>query len=165
MEWLGRRAAVEGVDMAMVMTEGYGRIHLPSWVTTVKRFWRWREAADLPEKLPVHLIRGELWADTSAEEMFSHNRIRTALGLALGGLIESGELGVYVPDGMTLSNSDADLVTEPDAMFLSTASLQTKRVWFEAGKRRGRRPRGWSAPRTWWSRSSARRRRIRTWNG
>jgi hypothetical protein len=44
----------------MVMSETYGNIHIPPWVTDVESFWRWYDAAELPEQLPVHFIRGEV---------------------------------------------------------------------------------------------------------
>lgn len=123
--------------MPTVMSERHGKIHIPAWVVDLKSFWHWRDTADLPEKLSVHFIRGEVWVDLCMEEMFSHNQIKTALGIVLGNLIEEGDLGMYATDGMALSNNEAGIATEPDAMFISHATLDAKRVWFEAGKRRG----------------------------
>src|SRR5262245_14697630 len=114
--------------MPTVMSERHGNIHIPAWVVDLDSFWRWRDSVDLPEKLPVHFIRGEVWVDLSMEEMFSHNQIKTALGITLGRLIEENDLGMYATDGMSLSNEAAKIVTEPDAMFLSNESLGAKRV-------------------------------------
>jgi Uma2 family endonuclease len=121
------------------MSEIHGNIHIPVWVKDLAAFWRWRDAADLPEKLPVHFIRREVWVDVSMEELFSHNQIKDALFYTLHGLIVGGELGRFVPDGMALSNPDAELATEPDAMFISRATMNAKRVRFVAGKKRGAR--------------------------
>ena len=55
----------------------------------------------------------------------------------MGGLVQNAELGMYVPDGMLLANEDAELATEPDAMFISNATIETKRVSFTAGEKRG----------------------------
>lgn len=122
--------------MAMVLSETYGRIRIPDGMTTLPAFLNWIDTADLPEKLPVRFHKGEVWVDLM-EEMFSHSRIKSALGIALGALIENDDLGMYVPDGMLLANEDAELATEPDAMFLSNASLRAGRVRFAAGKKRG----------------------------
>lgn len=122
--------------MPTVVHEEYGAITIPRWVVDISSFWRWRDQAELPEKLRVHFLNGDVWVDTAVEELFSHNRVKTALGMALAALIEDGGLGVYLGDGMTLSNPAADLVTEPDAMFLSAGSIAAKRVWYEAGKKR-----------------------------
>ncbi len=123
--------------MSMVMTESYGNIRIPRTVVDVKSFFRWSDSSRLPEKLRVHFIRGEVWLDFSMEELSSHNQIKNALGITLGSLIRDEGLGLYVPDGMMLANAGAALVTAPDAMFISVASLKSKRVRFVAGKRPG----------------------------
>ena len=122
--------------MPTVAHEVHGEIYIPRSVVDVASFWRWRDEAVLPEKLKVHFLRGDVWVDTSMEELFSHNQVKAALDLALGGLITAGELGLFVPDGMALSCPEAEIVTNPDAMFLSNEAVETKRVRFEAGKRR-----------------------------
>lgn len=122
--------------MPMVLSETYGKIRIPDGTTTLAAFLDWIDTAELPEKLPVRFHKGEVWVDLM-EELFSHSRIKSALGITLGALIENGHLGMYVPDGMLFANEDAELATEPDAMFLSNASLKSGRVRFAAGKKRG----------------------------
>lgn len=122
--------------MATVMSRIYGKIRIPEGLTSLSRFLHWIDTTDLPEKLPVRYLKGEVWVDLM-EEMFSHNQIKTALGVTLGGLIENEDLGLYTTDGMLLANDNAELATEPDAMFLSNASLKSKRVYFTAGKKQG----------------------------
>jgi Uma2 family endonuclease len=39
-----------------------------------------------------------------------------------------GDLGLFLPDGLLLSNIAADISGKPDATFVSTASIQAKRV-------------------------------------
>src|SRR5438874_805853 len=111
--------------MSMVMTESYGNIRIPRTIVDVRSFFRWFDSARLPEKLRLHFIRGEVWLDFSMEELSSHNQIKNALGIALGSRIRDEELGLYIPDGMILANTGAGLVTAPDAMFISAASLKT----------------------------------------
>jgi Uma2 family endonuclease len=55
----------------------------------------------------------------------------------MGGLIQTENLGLYISDGMLLVNESAELATKPDGMFISTATIEEKRVKFAAGKRRG----------------------------
>ncbi|VTT99354.1 Uncharacterized protein OS=Sulfurihydrogenibium yellowstonense SS-5 GN=SULYE_1003 PE=4 SV=1: Uma2 [Gemmataceae bacterium] len=121
--------------MSTVLSQEYGKIHIPEGLTTLAAFLDWLDTTDLPEKLPIRFHKGEVRVDLM-EEMFSHNRIKSALGIALGALIENGDLGMYVPDGMLLTNEEAELATVPDAMFLSNASLKSGRVRFSAGKKR-----------------------------
>jgi Uma2 family endonuclease len=122
--------------MPTVMSEVFGKIRIPATVNDLASFLEWIDSADLPEKLPVRFLAGEVRVDLM-EELYSHSRVKSALGITLGGLIENGDLGMYVPDGMLLVNTDADFATGPDAMFLSNATIKDGRVRFTAGKKRG----------------------------
>jgi Uma2 family endonuclease len=66
------------------------------------------------------------------EELNSHNRIKTALSVALTPLVEP-DLGYYVSDGMRLTIPDLDLSTEPDGMVVSHASLRRGRLITASG--------------------------------
>jgi Uma2 family endonuclease len=109
---------------------------VPAWVVNLDSFRQWVHEGELPEKLKVHFIRGEVWTDFYMEEMFSHNRVKTALGITLGGLIEGEQLGMYIPDCMLLTNDEADLGTTPDAMFISNRTIESGRVKFVSGLRK-----------------------------
>jgi Uma2 family endonuclease len=122
--------------MTSVVSEIHGEIIIPGTVTDLASFLDWIDTADLPEKLPICFINGMVRVDLM-EELYSHSRIKTALGITLGALIENGELGMYVPDGMLLANESGEFATTPDAMFISNAAIKTKRVRFTAGKKRG----------------------------
>jgi Uma2 family endonuclease len=122
--------------MLTVLSEEFGKIDIPEGMRSLAKFLAWIDTTDLPEKLPIRFHKGKVWVDLM-EEMFSHNQIKTALGITLGALIQNEELGLYATDGMQLANKDAELVTTPDAMFLSNASLKSGRVGFAAGRRRG----------------------------
>lgn len=123
--------------MPMVLSEQYGKISIPPWVIDLPSFFRWIDTTNLPEKLPLRFLRGEVCVDLQMEELFSHNQIKTALGITLGGIIQTEELGLYISDGMLLANETAELATEPDGMFISAAAIAEKRVRFEKGKKRG----------------------------
>jgi Uma2 family endonuclease len=99
-------------------------------------FRRWIHSGEIPEKLKVHFIRGEIWTDFYMEEMFSHNQVKAALGITLGGLIRDEQLGLYVPDGMLLTNDAAELGTTPDAMFISNQAIEAGRVKFVSSERK-----------------------------
>src|SRR5581483_9903824 len=134
----GRGVMVEcaaGGDMPTFKVPHYGDLHVPAWVIDLNSFRRWIHEGDIPEKLRIHFLRGEIWTDFFMEELFSHNRVKTALGIVLGSLIEGGHLGMYVSDGMLLTNDEAEFGTTPDAMFVSNRSLKTGRVSFVAGER------------------------------
>jgi Uma2 family endonuclease len=123
--------------MITLKTPVYGDIALPDGLTDLDSFLRWRHSDGVPEKLKAHYLRGRVWVDLHMEELFSHNQVKTALGLTLAGIISSEDLGLYIPDGMLLRNDAADLATEPDVMFVSHESLTSGTVRTAAGKTRG----------------------------
>jgi Uma2 family endonuclease len=122
--------------MPKVISEEYGTISIPAWVMDLPSFFRWIDTTDLPEKLPIRFLRGEVCVDLKMEEMFSHNLIKTELAIVLGTLIKGEKLGVYVSDGMLLANETAEFATEPDGMFLSRQTIAEERARFVAGKKR-----------------------------
>lgn len=87
----------------------------------------------MPEKLRVHFINGEVWADMSMEEGYSHNLVKNAVYATLVPLTRGR--GLFFSDGMTLTNDQIAVGTNPDAMFLSNGSLGAGRVEVVAGRR------------------------------
>ncbi len=120
--------------MSRVVAPPYGEIEIPVWVNDLASFRRWVHSGVLPEKLPVHFLNGEVWVDFSMEELNSHNRVKSALGFALMRIIEDGGLGVYISDGMRYTSEPGGLSTEPDAAYISHATLESGRVGFQSGK-------------------------------
>ena len=121
--------------MSIVMTQTHGQIEIPVWVNDLASFRKWVHSGVLPEKLKVHYLNGQVWVDISMEELNSHNRVKQALYMALGRLIEEGDLGNVICDGMRYTSVEGDFSTEMDAAFVSHATLAAERVWFESGKR------------------------------
>jgi Uma2 family endonuclease len=121
----------------MLMVPVYGEIEIPEGINTLDKFREWYHSGVLPEKLPVHFLNGRVWVDFFMEEFLSHNQVKSAIGISLGGLIRGKKLGYYVPDGMLITNDEAGLGTEPDAMFVSHETMKSGRVRLTAGKTRG----------------------------
>ncbi len=120
--------------MSRVMVPSAGELQIPLWVNDLASFRRWADSGALPEKQQVHFIDGRVWVDLSMEELNSHNRVKTALIVALVQLIEGSDLGIVICDGMRYTSEAGDFSTEPDAVFLSHAALAAGRVRFEAGR-------------------------------
>jgi Uma2 family endonuclease len=117
--------------MPTVMSEKYGEVRIPGWVVDLPSFRRWVHSGEPPEQLRAHFLNGEVWVDLFMEEAYSHNFVKTAIVLALAPLTEP--MGLFFSDGMLLTNDDAGIATVPDAMFVSTAALESGRVELVAG--------------------------------
>ena len=121
--------------MSVLVHPDIGSIEIPVWVHDLSSFRRWIDLDELPEKLPVHFLNGEVWMDFSMEEFFSHNRMKTALGITLAAFIEGNDFGTYVSDGMRYTSESVGFSTEPDAFYISHETLERGDVEFRAGSR------------------------------
>jgi Uma2 family endonuclease len=104
-----------------------GQIRIPGWVKDLDSFHRWTESPDYPDSGWFSYLRGEIWVDTSLEEM-NHNQLKGVFAIVVGGLVREDRLGRYFHDRMRLSNVEVDLSSEADGMFVSRASLKAGRV-------------------------------------
>ena len=112
-------------------------VRIPSWIVDLDSFRRWARSDEFPEAGRICYLRGEVWVDMSKEQVFSHNQVKSEFNLVIGGLAKSEQLGRYFPDGLLLSNVDADLTSQPDGTFVSRENLRIGRVHFVEGVQEG----------------------------
>jgi len=113
------------------------QIRIPSWVNDLESYRRWSRSDDYPERSWVSFLDGEIWVDTDVEQLFTHNGVKTAFTIALGGIVKSEGLGYYFSDRALLSNESANLSTEPDGTFCSFTPLEDKRAYLVEGATEG----------------------------
>jgi Uma2 family endonuclease len=123
--------------MVTVIFDGSNRVGVPAWVTDLESFRRWADSDDSPEDGRVCFLKGEVWVDMSKEQVFSHVLVKTEFTAVLGSLVKSKELGLFLTDGLRLSNLDADISVIPDATFVSTETLRTGGVQLVEGAEEG----------------------------
>jgi Uma2 family endonuclease len=109
----------------------------PAWVHDLDSFRRWARSNEFPETGRICYLDGEVWVDMSKEQAFSHNQVKNEYNIVLGSVIKAERKGRYWPDGMLLSNIDANLTSQPDGMFVSTECMRTGRVRLVAGVKEG----------------------------
>lgn len=121
--------------MSVLVESEIGCLEVPIWVNDLSSFRRWVHSDNVPEKQPLHFINGNVWVDTTMEEFFSHNRMKTLLGKALAAYVEDNDLGTYVSDGMRYTCEHIGFSTEPDGMFFSHETMNRGGVEFQSGAR------------------------------
>jgi Uma2 family endonuclease len=112
-------------------------VRIPGWVVDLESFRCWARSDSYPPSGWFSFLHGQLWVDLSMEELFTHNLIKTEFTITLGGLVKSASLGYFCSDRMLLTNSAADLSTEPDALFASWDALQSGRLQLVKGAKKG----------------------------
>src|ERR1051326_195785 len=132
----GRPCKFGPVIMPTVITER-DEITIPEWVNSLEAFRRWTDQDDFPESGRIWWLRGRVWADMSKEQIFSHLAVKTEYTVVLGGLAKSKKLGLYLGDGLLLSNFAADISGNPDGTFVSNDTLASDRVRLIEGARGG----------------------------
>lgn len=101
---------------------------LPNSGCGLETFRQWALSDESPDKAPVFYLAGEVWIDMSKEQFFSHNQIKQEFSRVLGNLAKKDRLGRYLPDGMLLSNEEADLSGDPDGIFVTNSSFRSGKV-------------------------------------
>jgi hypothetical protein len=94
-------------------------VAIPAEIIDLDSFCRWAISEQRPERGQFSYLRGTIWVDLSLENIYHHNQVKAAFSMVLGELATSYALGRFIPNGMMLRNSAAELSTEPDAMFVS----------------------------------------------
>src|SRR5688572_12508854 len=109
--------------MITIISPNYGKVCIPRGINDLAAFRRWVHSADLPEKLPIHFLRGEVFADFTRSDPLANVLIRGSLASTLHELAQTERPGFYATAGLLWSNDEAGFATLPDGFFISKASF------------------------------------------
>ncbi len=101
---------------------------VPEWVVDLKSFRRWYNSDEFPEEGRIDFIQGTVCVDMTMEQVFTHVQVKTEFTIVVGGVVKAGDLGLYLNDGLRLSNEGADLSAEPDGTFISNESMEEANI-------------------------------------
>jgi Uma2 family endonuclease len=124
----------EGKERFMITVINESRqVSVPTWVVDLESFRRWADADDFPEDGRVWYLKGEVWIDMSKEQVFTDLAVKREFFYALTGIVKAGDLGLFLPDGLLLSNVTADISGKPDATFVTNARIRAKQIQLVEG--------------------------------
>jgi Uma2 family endonuclease len=112
-------------------------ITVPGWVKDIDSFRRWTDTKACPHEYRLGWLKGEVWIDMGKEQVFSHILVKTRITMRLSLIAEQDNLGLYLSDGLLLSNFAADISGNPDGTFLSYETMRSDGVRLIEGKRGG----------------------------
>jgi Uma2 family endonuclease len=120
--------------MATVVFQG-GKLYaeheefsIPEWVVDLASFRRWYQSDEFPEQGRIDYIQGTVWVDMTMVQVFSHVQAKSEFTAVLVGVVKDADLGLYLTDGLRLSNEGADLSAEPDGTFISNESMEDANI-------------------------------------
>jgi Uma2 family endonuclease len=103
-------------------------VRIPTSALTLAGFRAWATSDAFPDNLRAAFLGEEIFLDMSNEDLDTHAFVKGEIARVVGTLNRELRLGVFMPDGVLVSNEAASVSNNPDASFFSHASLQTGRV-------------------------------------
>jgi Uma2 family endonuclease len=103
-------------------------LSIPPEAQTMAGFREWAMADDFPEHVRVTFLQGEIIIDMSNEDIDDHVNPKGEITRVLLNLCKAEKIGKVYPDGVLLTNPDAGVSNNPDALFFTFASLEARRV-------------------------------------
>jgi len=110
------------------------QIEIPLGITSLEDFRRWARSESLPEQGRIDYIDGRIEVDLMVENLFYHGAAKAEIARIIGGRVAAEKSGRWFIDCTRISHPQADLSSEPDLIFLSFASIATKRVTYVQAK-------------------------------
>lgn len=107
-----------------------GQFIIPRWVEDLESFRRWRFSDDAPQQGELAFLDSYIWVDLTMEEFLTHNQVKAAYDYAIMNVVNPASLGRYVPDRMLLTNTEANLNSEPDGLFYTWETMRSGRLRF-----------------------------------
>jgi Uma2 family endonuclease len=101
---------------------------IPFSAHTHDGFREWALSDDFPERGKITFVEGELVVDMSPESIEVHSAIKTEISRVLATIVRQQKSGQFHIDGVLITNADAKVSNEPDALFVSRETLKSGRV-------------------------------------
>lgn len=104
------------------------QVEIPLNLTTLADFRRWALSDGFPDRGRIDYVAGRIEVDMSPEDFFCHGTLKTEIVRVLAGRVKHEDLGHLVTDRTRVSSVEAGLSAEPDVVFLSHATLESRRA-------------------------------------
>jgi Uma2 family endonuclease len=101
---------------------------VPPSAHTLAGFRAWATSDAFPERGRISFLDQEIVVDMSPEEIETHAKVKAEITYAIVALNKKLKLGEFYPDGVLLTNVDANLSTEADSAFATWETLESGRV-------------------------------------
>ena len=114
-----------------------GELMVPASAHTLIGFREWALSEDFPERGQMTFVGGELIIDMSPEYFETHNLIKSEITAVIYSLVKARRSGQFFSDRFLFTNPTAGVSTEPDAMFVASATRRSDRCRLVRASRPG----------------------------
>ncbi len=118
-------------------SDRFGLVTVPTSAHTYDGFLDWVLSGELPEKLRVTFLAGEVMLDMTEENIGTHAQVKAEVCRVLMNLVREGDWGQFYLDGVRIGNRPAAVSNNPDAVAFRWSTLEAGRVIFV--ERKGQR--------------------------
>lgn len=88
----------------------------------------WVKSDEYPERARTTFVAGQVLVEMTPESLENHNKLKTAITVALATFVGERDLGEAYSDGTLVTNEAAGLSCEPDFTFVSWSTFEANRV-------------------------------------
>ncbi len=110
------------------------KLAIPAGIDSLAQFRRWAFSDRFPTAGRIDYVQDAIEIDMSPEDLFNHNFPKTELTSVLHHWVKQHRLGWVFSDRSRVYCAKAGLSVEPDAVFVSQASVDSGRVKFRPSK-------------------------------
>jgi len=101
---------------------------IPADAYTFEGFWRWVESDEFPESGRIDFLGGEIEADMSPEDLYTHGALKVEVVSVLVELVKRSGLGDVQSDRSRFRSPFARVSTEPDIVAIFRESIESGRA-------------------------------------
>lgn len=106
----------------------YVFLRIPPEAHSLEGFRKWVLSDEVPEKLRVMFLKGEVYLDMSKEDLRNHVALKGEIYRVLSQLNHELDLGDFFPDGALITNQTAKVSNNPDGVAVLWGSLAAGKV-------------------------------------
>jgi Uma2 family endonuclease len=120
----------------MMFAENVESLQIPEDAKSFEGFWRWVDSDEFPESGRIDFLGGEIEADMSPEDLYTHGALKVEMVAVLVELVKWSGLGDVQSDRSRFRSPFARVTTEPDIVAVFRESIESGRARLVPSTRR-----------------------------
>jgi len=120
----------------MMYEENAESFQIPADANTFEGFWRWVESDGFPESGRIDFLGGEIEAEMSPEDLYTHGALKVEIVAVLAELVQRSGLGDLQSGRARFRSPFARVTTEPDIVAVFRESIESGRARLVPSTRR-----------------------------